>query len=323
MIVVSQEMSSTSLEVSGSGHLAASSRFSHLNDNFCFILDKDNWFMFQRSESIACGPMFTDAIFHKLTGVRDTEEYIEDLNDNLDDDVDETVYEERQESYIGLMEAIYNALLENDRKDYQRHMDLGQGLIEDPVAVIARLGTYYLNSYPGNDDTAKDGPLHRMLWRFPFGNDTCEDVIEKALRSLEYRINQMSTTDRYLEIMELPAPDGKCCADFRMDRFERTHSSDNGYHQAYSRLSACIRGREIFFPHPTDGCHSFFKGMEYLAVAFYLAETPYAEVDGKLDALVAVMDPELEAQKRAVLRDPEVVLQRARVGEAFGVALGD
>ena len=85
------------------------------------------------------------------------------------------------------------------------------------------------------------------------------------------------------------------------------------------RLSACIRGREILFPHPTDDCHRFFRGREYLAVAFYLAETPYAEVD----ALVAVMDPEVEAQERVVSRDPEVLLQRGRVGEAFGVALRD
>ena len=56
-----------------------------------------------------------------------------------------------------------------------------------------------------------------------------------------------------------------------------------------------------------------------MAVAFYLAETPYAEVD----ALVAVMDPEVEAQERVVSRDPEVLLQRGRVGEAFGVALRD
>ena len=85
------------------------------------------------------------------------------------------------------------------------------------------------------------------------------------------------------------------------------------------RRIACIRGCETFFPHPTDSCHSFFKGREYLAVASYLAETPYAEVD----ALVAVMDPGLEAQERVVSRDPEVLLQRGRVGEAFGVALRD
>ena len=316
-------MSSTSLEVSRSGHLAASSRFDHLNDVFCFVLDKDDWFIFQRSESIASGPMFTDAILRKLTRVRDTDDYIEDLNDNLNDDVDETIYQERQDSYISLMQAIYNALREIDRKHYQRYMDLGQGLIADPVAVIALMGDKYLNSYPGNDDTAKDGPLHRTLWRFPFGPDTNAEIIEKTLRSLEYRLNQLSTADRYLAIMDIPAPDGKSCATFRLDIFEWMHRYDGAYHQAYSNYSACIRGREIFYPNPTDDVHSFFKGMEYLAVAFYLAKTPFDQVDAKLDALVAVMDPELEAQKRAVLRDPEVVAQRARVGKAFGVALDD
>ena len=308
-------MSSTSLEVSKSGHPVASSRLNHLNDNFCFIFDKDDWFMFDRSESIACGPMFTNAIFHKLTRVEGTDEYIQDLNDNLDYDMEETVYKKFQESYTGLQQAIYNALRENDRKHYQRHMDLGQSLIDDPVAVIARLGTYYLHSYPGNDDT-----LHRMLRRFPFGPDTSAEIIEETLRNLEYCLNQMSTADRYLEIMDVPAPDGKSCADFRMNVFERTHHC---LASKYLRTWACVDRRGIFYPHPTDEYLSFFKGEDYVAVAFYMAKTPLEEVDAKLDALVAVMDPELEAQKRAVLRDPEVVAQRARVGEAFGVALAD
>lgn len=101
-------------------------------------------------------------------------------------------------------------------------MTLGQGLVNNTKRVIPHLGTYYVNSFPSHGMEAREGNLHNLLDGVASVRRANNGDIDHALRGLKYCINRMSTADKYVKIKRVPAPDGKSCADFKLERFERS-----------------------------------------------------------------------------------------------------
>ena len=313
---------STIIDSNRLGHKKMAEKVSQKNRPFCIIYDKDRNFMFSRSEELTCGPMYARAIFEKLTRVGSTDELLEEI--------DEDYSEEKNESITDLQQAIYCFLRDIDRKDHEFQIASGQGMIKDIVRVVSDLATFYLMSYPDNDDTGSDGALHNLLYFILAKRDIeyTRGRMTEALKSLEYRINQMSTADKYLSIMQIPAPNGQSCADFRMDRYERSirmsQYEDQHIKARHSERLRVVWQRSILFPYPMDDQgRELTKGFDYLAAAFDLAQIPIEVVNQKLDALVAILDSILEAGKELILSDPEIVSKRKRAYIAFGVALED
>lgn len=186
------------------------------------------------------------------------------------------------------------------------------------ISMVSNLGAEYLNSYQGFDDTGPDGALHNTLRRIQSGDVTDMNRIESAHRAVQYRMNQMSTADRYLEMMDIAPPKGQLCCEYSTNRIAQEVGDDK--HTIIRRL---ILDREILFPRPVEGQgRHFVKGMSYLVAAFHYANTPKDVVVKKLDALAATLDQALEQEKEVVKRDPEVASKRRKLFQSFGVAFG-
>lgn len=100
---------------------------------------------------------------------------------------------ERDKSTEHLKQAIYRFLRDHERREHEHRMNLGHGLIKDPVRLIADLGSFYLNSYRGKNDTAADGAFHNELHRVSRWKIPLDFPASEMLRQLEFRLNQMST----------------------------------------------------------------------------------------------------------------------------------
>ena len=103
------------------------------------------------------------------------------------------------------------------------------------IGIVCKIGAEYLNSYKGHDDTADDGWLHHKIDWIQSGRETDTDIIERVLRELNYRMAQMSTADRYLEMMGIAAPNGQSCCEYdtrrnakEIDDKKRDSASDDG-----------------------------------------------------------------------------------------------
>lgn len=193
------------------------------------------------------------------------------------------------------------------------------GTLRSRTRVVSKLASSYLDSYLGQDDTGDDGALHRRLYRIFEGQVTDYDEIRLAHQALEYRFNHMATADKYLELMGLPRPNDQTCCDYDIRKIEEDVGRVN-----YGEGMGMLLSRTILFPIPIveERGRPFYKGQMYLVAAFHHAEISKAEMMEKLDALVSVVDEEVEQQKEVIKQDPEVKSKRQKVYQAFGKALG-
>ncbi|KAL9135963.1 MAG: hypothetical protein Q9175_002826 [Cornicularia normoerica] len=187
------------------------------------------------------------------------------------------------------------------------------------ISMVSKIGAEYLNSYQGFDDTGDDGALHNTVRRIQSGIVTDMHNVERVYKALDYRMTQMSTADRYLEMMDVAPPRGQLCCEYSTNKI----IEDVGRYK-YSMLIRLIFDREILFPRPIEGQgRPFYKGNHYLIAAFHYSNTPKDVVVAKLDALAAALDHDLEQEKEVVKRDPEVTSKRRKLFQSFGVALGN
>jgi hypothetical protein len=190
------------------------------------------------------------------------------------------------------------------------------GSLESMIRLASVKGTEYLNCYKGHDDTSDDGPLHNNIRLIQAGHVTAQSSIEWVLNAIEYRMNQMTTADRYLKLMDVPAPNGEQCHEYDTNKVleqvgERKHSS----------IERTIFDQRILFPRPMEQQgERFYKGSDYLIAAFHHAKMPKDAVTAKLEELTAFLDGELELEAEALKGNPEVRRKRQRVYHAFGKA---
>ncbi|KAL8727021.1 MAG: hypothetical protein Q9166_006319 [cf. Caloplaca sp. 2 TL-2023] len=195
--------------------------------------------------------------------------------------------------------------------------------LKHQVAAIRTLGSSYLMSHKGNDDSAPDlglhGPLHWILCEREMLDST---KVEKTLRGIQYRLEQQFAADHYLNIMQIDPPFFQRCCDFEAKRI-RGHRSwfpnrlveDREYNAVRSLLNDYDR---ILFPSTaanTSLC--FYKGLEYLITALVIANLPAHTVTAKLELLVQTLDVELEMLKEMVTEDPRVEKARQRLLDAY------
>ena len=186
------------------------------------------------------------------------------------------------------------------------------------IRMVSTLGAEYLNSFQGTGDHSDHGGLHNTLRLIQSGQQTDMDIIEWAYRALDYRMTQMSTADKYLQ-MGIAAPKGQLCCEYNTYNLKKEVGEVK--HSSIYRL---ILDREVLFPYQIEGQgRPFPKGRQYLVAAFHHAQTPTDIVLEKLDTLVTTLDQALEQEKEAVKRDPEVSSKRRKLFQAFGVALED
>ena len=187
------------------------------------------------------------------------------------------------------------------------------------ISMVSEIGTEYLNSYQGFDESGDDGGLHNRLRMIQSGKITNMDSIEATYRALDYRMTQMSTADKYLEMLNIPAPNEQLCCEYDIKKI-RTEVGD----QKHTAISRLIFDRRVLFPRPVEGQgRPFYKGMDYMIAAFHHAETPNTVVIKKLDDLAATLDRDLEQEKETMKRDPEVTSKRRKLFQSFGIAVGN
>lgn len=92
------------------------------------------------------------------------------------------------------------------------------GSLESMIRLVSVRGPEYLNCYKGNDDTGNDGALHKMIRLIQSGQITEQPCVQEVLNSIEYRMNQMSTAEKYLKVMDVPAPDGQQCHEYNANK---------------------------------------------------------------------------------------------------------
>ncbi|KAI4190613.1 MAG: hypothetical protein LQ346_004890 [Caloplaca aetnensis] len=192
------------------------------------------------------------------------------------------------------------------------------GSVQALINQVLCLGQQYLESYRGFDNTGNDGALHNRINMIQQGEETDQEEIEKCLRKIQYRMNQMSTADDYLRLMDVPMPFGKACHEFDTRNIHKKIGSDR-----YDELFRLIVDRKILFPRPLeDQGHSFSKGIHYLMAAFYIAKLKRSTVIEKLDHLVQCVRQDFEYEKAIYKELPEVKSKRQKLYRAYGIALG-
>ena len=184
--------------------------------------------------------------------------------------------------------------------------------------VVSNVGGCYLASYKDHNDTGTDGALHNTIYRIRIGAETDPFEMERVLRQIQYRMDQMSLADKYLELMSIPAPNNQQCCDFDTNNMERYIQEAK-----HTEILRSIFDREVLFPSPTeDQGLSFCKGHYYLIAAFNAANTSREEVLKKLDMLAAAVDEDVENVRDVIKNDPEVSSKRQKLYKSFGMILG-
>ncbi|KAL8903134.1 MAG: hypothetical protein Q9207_004121 [Kuettlingeria erythrocarpa] len=192
------------------------------------------------------------------------------------------------------------------------------GSVQALINQVLCLGEQYLQSYRGFDNTGNDGALHNRINMIQQGEETDQEEVEQCLRQIQYRMDQMSTADDYLRLMDLPVPLGKACHEFD------TRGIDDRIGVArYDEMFRLILDRKILFPRPLeDQGRPFYKGVDYLVAAFYIANLKKSAVTEKLDHLVQCVSQEFEYKKAIYKEVPEVKSKRQKLYRAYGIALG-
>ena len=184
--------------------------------------------------------------------------------------------------------------------------------------VVRSLGKQYLDSYKGNDDTGNDGGLHGLLFAIFAGKERDPLRLEEAHQALQYRMEQMTKADEYLEIMDIPPPKGKACHEYDTNKVQAEVGS------AFSAMIELVIDREIIFPDPirSQG-RPFYKGDYYLVAAFHHAKASKKVMIEKLDALAARLHQEVEDWKEVSKQAPGLTSKRQKLFTSLGVALGN
>ena len=186
-------------------------------------------------------------------------------------------------------------------------------------SVVCALATQYLESYRGNDDTGNDGGLHGRLFSILKGNEKDPLMLEEAHRVLQYRMEQISTADEYLESMGIPIPKGQLCCDYNTNVVLKEVGDDY-----YESVSSLIFERKVLFPAPIpDQGRPFYKGHSYMIAAFHSAGISREEIINRLDNLAARLDEDLEYQREFAKRDANLSSKRRKLFTALGVKLGN
>ena len=186
------------------------------------------------------------------------------------------------------------------------------------VNVVRSLGKQYLDSYQGNDDTGNDGGLHGLLFSIFAGKEKDPLQLEEAHQALQYRMEQMTKADEYLEIMDIPPPKGKLCHEYDTNKVGTEVGS------AFDAMRKLVTDREIIFPDPfVSQGRPFYKGDDYLVAAFHHAKASKQVMIEKLDALAARLQQEVEDWKEVSKRAPGVTSKRLKLFTSLGVALGN
>ena len=186
--------------------------------------------------------------------------------------------------------------------------------------MVSRIGAEYLQSYQGFEDSGDDGYLHHIVRWIQDGREVEMDRVEGAYRALSYRMTQMSTADKYLEIMNIPAPKGQLCCEFDTWHMRR----QNDWADERAILRKLIFERKVLFPRPIAGQgRPFYKGVDYLIAAFHFAGISKEDVIKKLDVLAKTIDQSLEREKEAAKQDPEVSSKRRKLFHSFGISFGE
>lgn len=188
------------------------------------------------------------------------------------------------------------------------------GSVEAMRSQVFTIGDQYMQSNKLMDAAAKNHALHSLLSDIFSGKNDNPQDFESALIQLEYRMSVMSTADRYLELMEVPYPNGQQCYEYdEMDSYKWT-SPDDG------EISEMLRERaDVLFPRPVEEQGLWFgKGVTYLAKAFVIAGLSKAVIQQKLDALVVIIQRDIEEQLRIVKEVPEVKTKRQKLWQVLG-----
>lgn len=261
------------------------------------------------TSSRATTSMYTTAIVKRFTCrlFKDQREEVEDR-----DEEEEEFTEHQEEVLESLQKTVYETLLEMDKRAYQHESHAGrtsQALIE----AVCSQGTLCLNSYKGHHDSSPDLGLYSTIRQIQMGDARDDGYPESVYKQLEYRMTQMVTTDRYLEMMGLHKPKGQTCHEFCAYELEHSRSRDG-----HGKSMRMFFDREVLFPHPIpQQGWEFTKGAQYLLVAFEDAHLSQDGIVKKLDDLAARVDAYVTKLAEGVMQVPEVVLKRRELNRAF------
>lgn len=192
------------------------------------------------------------------------------------------------------------------------------GTIKGLASIVSNLAASYLHSYKGFDDASDDLGLHNLLHRIIAGKEPDYDQITFAHRALEYRLGHTSMADKYLELLDLPAPQEQTCYEFDIRGLEKKMGS-----KAYDTSFRLFADRAVLFPDPIveEQGRPFYKGQDYMIAAFFHSGVDLQDFATMLDGLVAIVEQDIERRKKVIKADPEVRSTREKVYKAFGKAV--
>ncbi len=188
------------------------------------------------------------------------------------------------------------------------------------IRQMRKLGQEYLDSYEGFDDSGDDGALHNLIRRIIWGQETDEDQLEQALRNINYRMQQMSVADRYVEAMAIPPPLGQQCHEW--DCYHHYYEERSGSDERYAIKRMIFDDYEVLFPSPVEEQgRPFYKGVDYVVAALQHANLSMSEIRAKLKELEKLVDAEVENLMQSVMKDPEIVSKRQKLFGLYGKVL--
>lgn len=99
----------------------------------------------------------------------------------------------------------------SDPEEEETPKERAHGTI-DKKALVFHVARKYFNARPGGPDD--NDSLHTTLHAMKGPrrkHELGEKDFDPVPRALEWRLNRMTASDRYLEIMDVPQPDGQSC----------------------------------------------------------------------------------------------------------------
>ncbi|KAL8820290.1 MAG: hypothetical protein Q9223_001456 [Gallowayella weberi] len=188
------------------------------------------------------------------------------------------------------------------------------------IATVKVLGRDYLDSYPGHTDTSEDGGMFALIVWICQDRPTNIEECQSAMSAIQYRMEQQSAADRYVEMMSLSLPLSQLCHEFDIrpvkDMEDRARY-DELFDLVFARAGA-------LFPRPTVAQgRPFYKGPFYLMAAIDCSDISLSEAATRLDEVVQIVDEEVEQHKEIFKRDPEVSNKRVKLFGSFGHSRGD
>jgi len=200
----------------------------------------------------------------------------------------------------------------------RRRVNASTATPQSLAETVRRVGLEYLNAEPG--------PKH-YPWNIPIAHDleqiirygvVEERMLKEALATTQYRLDQMATADRYVDILQISPPNGKRCGQTAME----DEQDKETIWEVFTLVQ--VHGADKLFPppyRPHQGLH-YTKGPEYLALALMKTDLTHEDIIATVKTLLAeVVEPQLEELKTMV--EHEVGPQRRRFHKAYGIASGD